>query len=114
MGILDLFGISKISKVKAELNKKNLKPQAVLLQQMKDSGFSDNWDEKRRDLEIKMLVVQKVDIMAAGFSLHRFTEARDICYQYGLEEAGKGFQHYIDLYAYYIKNYKNLGGPTSW
>jgi len=103
MGILDLLGISKISKVKAELRKKDLIPQADLLQQMKDAGYPDNWNEKRRDLEIEMLVVRKVNIMAAAHSLSRFTDTRDICFQNGLEDAGKYFQNYVDLYAYYIK-----------
>ena len=114
MGILDLLGISKISKVKAELNKKNLNPQAAWLQQMKDRGFSDNWNETWRDLEIKMLVAQTVNYMAAAVSLQRFTETRDICYQNGLDLAGKGFQNYVELYTYYIMNYGDLGGPTSW
>tara|TARA_B100000767_G_scaffold242812_1_gene240099 strand:+ start:186 stop:530 length:345 start_codon:yes stop_codon:yes gene_type:complete len=114
MGILDLLGISKISKVKAELRKKNLIPQADLLQQMKDDGYSDNWNEKRRDFEINMLVAQKVNTMAAIHSLGRFTDTRDICYQNGLEDARKNFQNYVDLYEYYIKNYRELGGPTSW
>lgn len=114
MGIFDLLGISKISKVRAELRKKNLNPQAVLLQQMKDRGYSSNWDEKRRELEIKMLVKQKVNILAAAHSLQRFTDARDICFQNKLEKAGKGFQNYVDLYEYYIKDYSDIGGPTSW
>ena len=114
MGIFDLLGISKISKVKTELKKKSLIPQVTLLQQMKDSGYSDNWNEQRRDAEIKMLVKQKVNIMAAALSLKRFTDTRDICYQNGLDEAGKGFQNYVDLYEYYIKHYSDLGGPSSW
>jgi len=102
MGILDLLGISKISKVKTELRKKNLIPQADLLQQIKDAGYPDNWNEKRRDLEIGMLVVKKVNIMAAANSLSRFTDTRDICFKNGLEDAGKYFQNYVDLYEYYI------------
>ena len=81
---------------------------------MKDSGYLNNWDEERRDFEIEMLVMQKVNLMAAALSLDRFKETRDICYQNGLEEAGKGFQNYVELYKYYIKNYSKLGGPTSW
>ena len=114
MGIFDLLGISKISKIKAELKKKNLIPQVALLQNMKDRGYTDNWNEQRRDLEIKMLVAQKVNFMAAAVSLRRFTDTRDICYQNGLEEAGKQFQNYVDLYEYYITHYSNLGGPSSW
>ena len=114
MGLFDLLGISKISKVKAELRKKTLIPQADLLQQMKDNGYSDKWNEIRRDFEIKMLVVQKVNMMAASNSLIRFTDTRDICYQNGLEDAGKGFQNYVDLYEYYLKNYQELGGPNTW
>jgi hypothetical protein len=114
MGILDLLGISKLSKVKAELRANNLAPQATLLQLMKDKGYSDNWNEKRRDLEIKMLVAQKVDIISAAMSLDRFRTSREICLFNGLEDAANGFQNYIDLYEYYIKNYFNLDGPSSW
>ena len=81
---------------------------------MKDNGYSVNWDEKRRDFEIKMLLTQKVNIMAATYSLSRYTYTRDIFYQNRLEDAGKDFQNYVDLYKYFNKNYGDLGSPTEW
>ena len=94
-------GFLRYQKLKLNLEK-NLVPQADLLQQIKYAGYPDNWNEKRRDLEIGMLVVKKVNIMAAANSLRRFTDTRDICFKNGLEDAGKYFQNYVDFYEYYI------------
>ena len=118
MGLFDFLFSSKFSKVQSELKKTviggtNLEPQSILLSQARDEGYP-LFQEGQKDLELKMLVNQKVNIMAAATSLERFKKARDICVKNGMKEAGVFFQEYVKLYEYYIKNYDKVGGPKTW
>jgi hypothetical protein len=104
MSILDFLGLSSRAKAINLLKKNNLVPQANLLSQWIKFGFQD-WDEDRRNLEIAMLVKLKVDRMAAMHSLVRFTQAKDICADLSLQKEANYFQNYVDIYAYYFKDF---------
>jgi len=105
--LINLFKPSNFSKAHTELKENNLGPQAMLLKQAKKSGYKIN-NESHRDLEIQMLVLQKVNLMAALTSLARFSQAKQICKDNNLEKAANFFNFYIDLYNYYINNFNNL------
>ena len=103
---------TNFSKVKSKLKSENLIPQAMLLDDAKSAGYPP-FQKGQRDIEIKMLVGQKVNIMAADSSLVRFKKTRDICLENDMIDAGNFFQEYVNLYDYYIKNYDKVGGPKS-
>ena len=118
MGLFNFLSFSKFSKVQSELKKTkiggtSLEPQSMLLSQARDAGYP-LFQKGQKDLEIKMLVKQKVNIMAVATSLERFKKARDICIQNDMKKAGDFFQEYVKLYEYYAKNYDKVGGPKSW
>jgi hypothetical protein len=122
MGILDWFMPSPYSKAHTLLKKKNLIAQAMILNSSRKKGYttfsktedSSTFTETHRDKEISMLVLQKVNIMAAASSVSRFKEAVEICNECGLIDGSVMFKQYVNLYEYYIKNYSKVGGPSSW
>lgn len=122
MGILDWFMPSPYSKAHTLLKKKNLIPQAMILNSSRKKGYttfsktedSSTFTDNHRDKEISMLVLQKVSIMAAASSVSRFKEAVEICNECGLTDGSVMFKQYVNLYKYYIKNYSEVGGPSTW
>ena len=122
MGILDWLNPSPFSKAHSLLEKNNLVPQAMILKQGKTHGYTSfaktedptTFTDSHRDIEIKMLVVQKVNIMAAANSCSRFTKAVEICEECGLNDGVILFKQYVNLYEYYISNYGEVGGPSTW
>lgn len=122
MGILDWFMPSPYSKAHTLLKKKNLIAQTMILNASRKQGYttfsktedSSTFTDNHRDKEISMLVLQKVSIMAAASSISRFEEAVEICNECGLIDGSVMFKQYVNLYAYYIKNYSKVGGPSTW
>ena len=118
MGILNWFMPSPFSKAHALLKKKNLIPQAMILNASRKQGYTtfsktedpSTFTDTHRDKEIMLLVIQKVNIMAALHSISRFKEAVEICNECGLIEGSVMFKQYVNLYEYYVKNYSELGG----
>ncbi len=105
--LLNIFKPSNFSKAHSALKNNNLIPQAMLLKQAKGRGYQLK-SKSHRDFEIKMLVSQKVGIMAALGSIARFKQAKDICLNFELEKGALFFDFYLDLYGYYVKNYINI------
>lgn len=105
--LLNIFKPSNFSKAHSALKNNNLIPQAMLLKQAKGRGYQLK-SKSHRDFEIKMLVSQKVGIMAALGSIARFKQAKDICLNFELEKGALFFDFYLDLYGYYVKNYNEL------
>ena len=122
MGILDWLNPSPFSKAHSLLEKNNLVPQAMILKQGKIHGYTSfaktedptTFTDSHRDIEIKMLVVQKVNIMAAANSCSRFTKAVEICEECEHNDGVILFKQYVNLYEYYISNYGEVGGPSTW
>ena len=112
-----MFEFFKNRKIKkqavSELIRKDLKPQADLI---KSSSNFVKFNEKRFELEIKFLRVQKVDFSAALRSQTRFTDAKEICIKYSLTEEASFLQNYIDLYKKYavdlVEKAKASGGGS--
>ena len=122
MGFFDFFKPSPFSKAHSMLKNNDLVPQAMILKQANHHGYtsfskkndSSVFNDSHRDLEIKMLVVQKVNIMAAARSLSRFQRSEEICEECKLADGKSLFKQYVNLYEYYIANYHELGGPSTW
>ena len=122
MSFFDFFKPSAFSKSYSMLKDNNLVPQATLLKQAKKHGFTtfskkddpSVFKDSHRQIEIKMLVGQKVNIMSAATSITRFKKAGEICKECKLTGGDFFFNQYVNLYEYYVANYNKLGGPSSW
>jgi|TARA_B110000259_G_scaffold140134_1_gene157816 hypothetical protein len=122
MGFFDFFKPSPFSKAHSMLKKNNLVAQAMILKQANQLGYTSFskkndpsvFTDSHRDIEIKMLVGQKVNIMAAAGSINRFKKAKEICKECKLIDGENLFKQYVNLYEYYVTNYNKLGGPSSW
>ena len=111
MGIFDWFKPSPFNKAHSMLKQNDLIPQAMLLKQAASLGYTTmskpddptTFTDSHKDLEIKMLSAQKVNMIAAVTSIGRFQLAVEICEECGLKDAANFFKQYVDLYKNYVK-----------
>ena len=93
------------------LKQNDLIPQEMLLKQAASLGYTTmskpddptTFTDSHKDLEIKMLSAQKVNMIAAVTSIGRFQLAVEICEECGLNDAANFFKQYVDLYKNYVK-----------
>lgn len=92
----------KKNRLSRTLNDLNLRPQALLIEQMrgdKDWKISD----QQYLLEIEMLLLQNVSIDAAKVSFSRFNQARGIALEANFISQSKLLNEYCNLYSIYIE-----------